>query len=104
MSIESAKEFYSRMTTDQAFRTQLEQATTREERQQILQVAGYDFTPEDWEAAKTQIQASNSANGELSDAELTAVSGGLSILPGFPDVPSFPFTPLYGAPTIDPLA
>lgn len=99
MSIESAKAFYSRMTTDQAFRTQLEQASTGEERQQILQAAGYDFTPEDWEAAKTQIQASNSANGELSDAELTAVSGGLSI----PDIPIFPAIPAYGIPINDPI-
>jgi predicted ribosomally synthesized peptide with nif11-like leader len=100
MSIESAKAFYLRMTTDEAFRTQLEQAASVEERQQILQAAGYDFTPEDWEAAKAQIQASASANGELSDAELTAVSGGLSILPGFPITP----LPFYGKPIIDPLA
>ncbi len=94
MSIESAKAFYSRMTTDAKFRTQLEQVATGEERQQIMQAAGYEFTPEEWEAAKAQI------NEELSDAELTAVSGGLSILPGVPDVPGFPITPIYGKPTI----
>ncbi|GAA6623370.1 Nif11-like leader peptide family natural product precursor [Scytonema sp. NUACC26] len=94
MSIESAKAFYSRMTTDVKFRTQLEQAATSEQRQQIIQAAGYEFTPEEWEVAKAQI------NEELSDAELTAVSGGLSILPGVPDVPGFPITPLYGKPTI----
>ena len=94
MSIESAKAFYSRITTDNAFRTQFEQAATSEERQQIIQAAGYDFTSEEWEAAKAEI------NEELSDAELTAVSGGLSILPGVPDVPGFPITPLYGKPAI----
>lgn len=101
MSIESAKAFYSRMTTDQAFRTQLEQAGTREERLQILQDSGYDFTSKEWEAAKAQF------NSELSDAELTAVSGGLSILPGSPlDPLNPPFTPLpmYGKPIIDPRA
>lgn len=100
MSIESAKAFYSRMTTDETFRSQLEQAVSKEERQQILQAAGYDFTPEDWKAATAQIQASTAADSELSDAELTAVSGGLSILPGVPDVPGFPITPLYGKPNI----
>ena len=98
MSIESAKAFYSRMTTDQTFRTQLEQAGTREERQQILQAAGYDFTSEDWEAVKAQFQAS-STDSELSDAELTAVSGGKSIVDW---IDKYPITPLYGMP-IDPL-
>ena len=97
MSIESAKAFYSRMTTDEAFRSQLEQAASGEERTSILQAAGYDFTPEEWQAATTQIQDSNSASGELSDTELTAVSGGVSI----EDLisPKYPITPLYGIPT-----
>ena len=100
MSIESAKAFYSRMTTDEAFRTQLEQAASGEERQQILQAAGYEFTAEEWKAATIQIQESTSVDSELSDAELTAVSGGVSI----EDLisPKFPITPLYGMPT-DPL-
>ena len=76
MSIESAKAFYSRMTTDEAFRTQLEQAASKEERQQIMQAAGYDFTPEQWEAATAQVQDSNAADSELSDTQLEAVSGG----------------------------
>ena len=83
MSIESAKAFYARMTTDEAFRTQLEQAASKEERQQILQVAGYDFNPEEWQAATVQIQASTPADSELSDAELTAVSGGMIIMPEY---------------------
>lgn len=99
MSIESAKAFYFRTTTDEAFRTQLEQAASKEEKERILQAAGYDFTQEEWQAATAQIQTST-ADSELSDAELTAVSGGLSILPGVPDVPGFPITPLYGKPTI----
>lgn len=97
MSIESAKAFYSRMTTDQAFRTQLEQAASGEERKQILQAAGYEFTQEEWVATTAQIQSSTSADRELSDAELTAVSGGVSI--GDLIFPKPPFTPLYGAPT-----
>jgi predicted ribosomally synthesized peptide with nif11-like leader len=76
MSIESARAFYSRMTTDEAFRTQLEQAASKEERQQILQVAGYDFTPEEWQIVTAEIQTATPASDELSDAQLEAVSGG----------------------------
>lgn len=76
MSIESAKAFYSQMTRDEAFRMQLEHATSKEERQQSIQAAGYEFTPEEWKAAIAQIQESNSADSELTDAELEAVSGG----------------------------
>ncbi len=78
MSIESAKAFYSRMTTDEAFRTQLEQAASKEERQQILQATGYDFTPEEWKAATAQIQESTFVDSELSEAQLEAVSGGVA--------------------------
>ncbi|MBD1930048.1 Nif11-like leader peptide family natural product precursor [Trichocoleus sp. FACHB-90] len=77
MSIESAKAFYSQMTTDEAFRTPFEQAANKEERKQILQAEGYDFTPEEWQAATAEIQDLNSADNELSDAQLEAVSGGV---------------------------
>ena len=77
MSIENAKSFYVRATRDEEFRTQLEQTATVEERQQIIQAAGFEFTDEEWETAKEQILAASDLNeGELSDAELTSVSGG----------------------------
>lgn len=76
MSIESAKAFYSRMTTDEAFRTQLEQAASKEKRQQIIQAAGYEFTSEEWQAATAQIHESK-ADSELGEAQLEAVSGGV---------------------------
>ncbi len=76
MSIDSAKAFYSKVNTDAAFRAELEQATSKEERRQIIQAAGYEFTQEDWSAATAQIQESKSPAGELSDEELAAVSGG----------------------------
>ncbi len=76
MSIESAKLFYLKVSTDEKFRNQLEQVST-EERSLILQEAGYGFTIEEWETAKEQIlSASDSDERELSDAELTEVSGG----------------------------
>ena len=92
MSIESAKAFYERMITDEAFRTQHQSPATDDERREIVLAAGYNFTPEEWEAALTQI--SESSNGELSDAELTAVSGGVSL----PDWPweGLPVFPMYG--------
>lgn len=92
MSIENAQSFYVRVTTDEEFRTQLEQTQTAEERQQIIQVAGYKFTSEEWETAKEQIlAASDSSKGELSEEELTSVSGGRGLLPFLP-------TPIYGKP------
>ena len=79
MSIENAQSFYVRVTTDEEFRTQLEQTETVEERQQIIRTAGFEFTNEEWETAKEQILAASSSNeGELSDTELTAISGGKS--------------------------
>jgi predicted ribosomally synthesized peptide with nif11-like leader len=109
MSVESAKAFYSRMTTDEVFRTQLEQAASKEERKQILQAASYEFTPEEWQAATAQIQDLNFAESELSDAELEAVSGGGSVQAIYGSVwPSevvcidklicSPNTPMYGIP------
>ena len=86
MSVENAKSFYVRVTTDEVFRVQLEQTATAKERKQIIQAAGYEFTLEEWEIAKEQILAASDSNdGELSDTELTTVNGGL--LP-------FPLTPI----------
>jgi predicted ribosomally synthesized peptide with nif11-like leader len=103
MSIENAQLFYVRVSTDKEFRTQLEQTETIEERQQIIQTAGYKFTAEEWEIAKEQILAtSDSSDGELSEEELTAVSGGVESSVGdFLKKPLFPFTPIYGGPSWD---
>lgn len=75
MSIESAKAFYIRMTEDDAFRESLEVASTNKQRRQLIQDAGYDFTAEEWQAAITEIQASNSEE-ELNEEQLEAVAGG----------------------------
>jgi predicted ribosomally synthesized peptide with nif11-like leader len=96
MSIENAQLFYVRVSTDKEFRTQLEQTETVEERQQIIQTAGYEFTAEEWEIAKRQILAtSDSSEGELSEEELTTVSGGVESPLGdfLKNKPLFPFTP-----------
>lgn len=90
MSIESAKLFYTRVSSDEEFRDRLEQATT-EERDRILHEAGYGFTTEEWEIAKEQILSSDSDEIELSDAELAEVSGGIGYVYGVP--PFFPEDP-----------
>ena len=95
MSIESAKSFYTRVITDEAFRTQLEQIATAEERQQTIQAAGYEFTPDEWKIAQEQILATSDSEEELSDTELAAVSGGS--IPIRPISPILPF-PMYGKP------
>lgn len=95
MSIESARAFYDRIVTDEAFKTQYQNAASDDERREMVLAAGYNFTPQEWEAAMTQI--SESSNEELSDAELTAVSGGSSVLSSKP--PKLPIAyPLYGRP------
>ncbi len=80
MSVESASAFYQQVTTDEAFRTQL-QNTASEERTAIIQAAGYDFTPEEWEAATSHILETTETDKELNDAELEAIAGGRIFLP-----------------------
>ena len=75
MSIESAKAFYQRITTDETFNTEYKNASSDEERKGIIASAGYDFTPEEWEATIGEV--SHSSEDELSDRELTEVSGGI---------------------------
>jgi predicted ribosomally synthesized peptide with nif11-like leader len=77
MSIESAKDFYQRMTEDSNFRTPFESASTKEERQQLIRDAGYDFTTEEWQEAITEIQTADS-NEELQEEDLEAIAGGKS--------------------------
>ena len=67
MSIESAKAFAERMTTDDAFRIQLQEASSDEERQVLVKVAGYNFTQEEWETIRS----------ELNEQQLEAVAGGV---------------------------
>lgn len=72
MTVESAKEFYLRMGTDEAFMAQLDSASP-EERINIAREAGYDFTEKDFEAATVQVLESD----ELSEDELETVAGGV---------------------------
>lgn len=85
MSIENAKAFYERMVGDEAFRTHYQNATSDEQRRQILLAENYDFIPEEWQTASAEI--AKSSQGEVSDAELEAVSGGFIV-------------PVYGVPIL----
>jgi predicted ribosomally synthesized peptide with nif11-like leader len=76
MSIESAKALYNRLLNDEEFRTQIDGIEGEEERRQFLYTAGYEYTPEELEAAKTELLESISSNEELSDRELEEVAGG----------------------------
>ena len=76
MTIESAKAFYQRMTEDDTFRTPFEEASTKEERQQLIKDAGYNFTADEWQEAMTEIQAADS-DEELKEEELEAIAGGV---------------------------
>ncbi|ACC81516.1 Nif11-like leader peptide family natural product precursor [Nostoc punctiforme] len=75
MSIESAKAFYQRVTTDEDFCTQVESSPI-EERGTFLQAAGYYFTQREWEAASAEISETTSIGGELNEAQLEAIAGG----------------------------
>ncbi len=79
MSIESAREFYERVATDKAFKEQLQNATSDDERRASIRAAGYDFTPEEWEVVIDQLTEIN--DRELSEAELETVAGGVLPLP-----------------------
>jgi predicted ribosomally synthesized peptide with nif11-like leader len=78
MSVESARAFYQKFTTDEAFRSQL-QSVAEQERTTIIQEAGYDFTPEEWNVVIAQVSEAVERSGELDEAELEAVSGGAII-------------------------
>lgn len=82
MSVESASAFYQRVTTDEVFRTQL-QNTASEERTAIIQAAGYNFTPEEWETATAQILETATGDRELSETDLEAIAGGIAIYPKY---------------------
>jgi predicted ribosomally synthesized peptide with nif11-like leader len=93
MSFESANEFYQRLATDDEFRNQLENVSS-DDRMTTIQAAGYDFTREEWETVVNGAISSIQAEGELSEADLETVAGGLRIFPmyGGPTIPRpFPF-------------
>ncbi|HLP91816.1 MAG TPA: Nif11-like leader peptide family natural product precursor [Nostocaceae cyanobacterium] len=85
MSIEHVKAFYNRLTNDADFRTQIQNASSKEECSQIVQAAGYYFTQEELEGHTAELLESEEAETQLQDLgekELAAVFGG-AIFPGY---------------------
>ena len=81
MSLENVKAFYENLANDEAFRTQLQNVTSKEECSQIVKAAGYDFTLEEYEEYTAQLLESTDDESELKDLnekELAAVFGGLT--------------------------
>jgi predicted ribosomally synthesized peptide with nif11-like leader len=93
MSVESVKLFYARLAIDEAFRTQVQNAQTKEECTQTVKDAGFDFTSQELEDYTAQILDLPDDLSELDKAELDSVLGGFSALAG-----GFPghMQPLYG--------
>ena len=74
MSIKSAKAFYDRLTTDKTLQRELRNAARDEQRLEIIQAAGYRFTRSEWQAVLAELD-----ENQLSDAELEAIAGGISV-------------------------
>jgi predicted ribosomally synthesized peptide with nif11-like leader len=66
MSIESARDFLTKVAKDEKFRNGLRARKTKAEQQQFAQGAGFEFTVDEIKAVQ----------GELQDAELDVISGG----------------------------
>ena len=66
MSIESARDFLTKVAKDEEFRKGLGGCKSRAEQQQFAQGAGFEFTGDEVKAAA----------GELQDADLDVISGG----------------------------
>ena len=66
MSMESARQFLSRVESDEGFRQGLGACKSREAQHEFARAAGFDFTVDEVRAASTEIQ----------DDDLDRVSGG----------------------------
>ncbi len=65
MSVESAKAFVERLKNDEEWRKKLNAAQSKEERLAMAKAEGFDFTDDEAQNVRSQ----------LSDAELSAISG-----------------------------
>lgn len=96
MSLENVKAFYENLANDEAFRTQIQSANSKEECTQIVKAAGYDFTLEEYEEYTAELLESAAADeGEfkdLNEKELAAVVGGFTRWWHKPPI----IQPLYG--------
>ena len=66
MSIQSARDFLTKVAKDEEFRKRLGGCKTRADQYQFAQGAGFEFTGDEMKAAASELQ----------DADLNAISGG----------------------------
>jgi predicted ribosomally synthesized peptide with nif11-like leader len=93
MSLENVKLFYAQLAIDEAFRTQVQSAQTKEECSQTVKDAGYDFTSQELEDYTAQLLNPTDDLTDLDETELEAVMGGFRALV---ELPGRRVQPLYG--------
>jgi predicted ribosomally synthesized peptide with nif11-like leader len=78
MSIESAKAFYNRLTTDKVLRKKLEDTNSNEQFLAIVAKAGYSFTRKEWETVLVSMaMINNSQPNPLNPTVIETISWGL---------------------------
>ena len=78
MSLESAKLFVQKMHTNVDFANQVMKIEDDKEFYDFVAKAGYDFVTEELKEVNQEFR--NKVNGELSEAELSMVVGGISVM------------------------
>lgn len=73
MSLESATAFVERIRTDSAFRESVLAKPKGPERGEVMEAAGYAFSPQELAQARAEL-----AGGSLSESDLANVAGGAS--------------------------
>jgi len=75
MSVQSVKDFIKQLETDDVLKQRLEAAADDQTRRQIIQAAGFDFTPEEFKQAVAELAAV--ADKKLTPEELRNIAGGV---------------------------
>lgn len=76
MSIESAREFYQKISSDESLRTRI-MNTPFAQRAEMVIAEGYNFYQEEWNVVASETAMPTSENEqEMSDEELELVAGG----------------------------
>jgi predicted ribosomally synthesized peptide with nif11-like leader len=104
MSIENVKAFYARLANDEAFRTQIQDVSNKDECSQIVKAAGYDFTSqelEEYTAYLLELGTNESEFRDLNEKELEAVFGGGNISTAITTL--FTNTAIWSCPTQIPM-
>ncbi|MEO5358277.1 MAG: Nif11-like leader peptide family natural product precursor [Nitrospirae bacterium YQR-1] len=77
MSVESAKEFIEKLSSDMVFRNKVEAVKDKSARAKMVKDAGFDFTMAELKQVVPDTYHS-SFSGELSENDLEKIAGGMS--------------------------